>query len=128
MPLGDSGPEVPHIQYRSMYMFQSNASWVIVLNILLHEQLYGPTQKGIVACLRILHISIWAERSSDTMTLLLDSRRYNRDSCMRTHIFPIRTGAYRLGILLRMDVTRDCTVWKAILHIKVEFWVCKSMP
>lgn len=32
----DSGPEVPHIQYRSIYMFQSNANWVIELNILLH--------------------------------------------------------------------------------------------
>jgi len=45
-------------------MFQTNANWVLVLNILLNEQLYGPTQQGLVACIRILHISIGAERSS----------------------------------------------------------------
>jgi len=35
-----------------------------IKHIIAPLQLYGPTQQGLVACQRILHISIWAERSS----------------------------------------------------------------
>lgn len=108
-----------------MYMFHPSAKWVIVISILL--QLFGPTQDWFVTCLRILYISIWAERSSSTIPELLDlSQVFQEFMCEDAYFFSY-AGAYRLE-MFRMDASRDYTVWQATMHIKVEFLVYKSMP